>query len=280
MESEANYVPPHLTIGDPNEGEETEDLDFQDDFLNGNWNAGARYTVCSVPGAKIALIYTRAYPPTLVKGACADAHKNVQLLTNDLGYAEGEIYVLADILDERGFIDPERSPTKDNIYLLEYSYIRYSILGFNSTVPPAWDFSLYQEGVRGKRSLPSSIPAESTDTTPSPILPHGSAQVRTENPALQGRNYLCLSHKVYPGPHAPTPEALLHGKSVSNSSSLIADSTDGHRYSTSDVYACSLRITDFEVKPFKRNCRVHVNTDSSPFEMAIWEVVLPGQVDR
>ncbi|QRV90351.1 ICE-like protease (caspase) p20 domain protein [Ceratobasidium sp. AG-Ba] len=371
MESEANYVPPHLTIGDPSE-ETEEDLDFQDDFLNGKWNAGARYTVRSVPGPKrralvVALIYTRAYPPTLVKGACADAYKIVQLLTNDLGYAEDEIHVLADILDERGFIDPERSPTKDNIekglvwlsrdtragdhrflYVVGHG-VRgttidgYSIEGFlpsdarfvrhhkcrvckyaaddqafllasrarvipypesvvwshtmnnilaqyladgvsfagvfeldtsDSTVSPAWDFSLYKEGVRGKRSLPSSILAESTNTTPSPILPHGLAPVRMENPALQGGNYLCLSHKVYPGPHAPTPEALLYGKSVSNSGSPIPDKPDVHRYSTSGIKWLEWRaLAPMDADDVNaRFAGQHVDTGSSPFEMAIWEV--------
>ncbi|QRV75578.1 ICE-like protease (caspase) p20 domain protein [Ceratobasidium sp. AG-Ba] len=64
---------------------------------------------------QLALAYPGRYPPTGVRGAYVDAYRIIQLLTTVLGYPEEDIHVLADVPDENNKIDPQYSPSKDNI---------------------------------------------------------------------------------------------------------------------------------------------------------------------
>ncbi|QRV90300.1 ICE-like protease (caspase) p20 domain protein [Ceratobasidium sp. AG-Ba] len=119
LESQATSLLSHLTSSDASV-EPEEDFKFQVDFLAEKWDADIHSTGRTISSPKyralvLALAYPGRYPPTGVRGAYVDAYRVIQLLTTVLGYPEEDIHVLADVPDHNNRIDPQYSPSKDNI---------------------------------------------------------------------------------------------------------------------------------------------------------------------
>ncbi|KAG8719862.1 Ca(2+)-dependent cysteine protease [Ceratobasidium sp. 395] len=64
---------------------------------------------------KISISYGIRKPPPKLTGTYTDAYNIINLLTNQFGYLENEICVLADLIDKSGEKDELRWPSRTNI---------------------------------------------------------------------------------------------------------------------------------------------------------------------
>ncbi|KAG8783726.1 hypothetical protein FRC12_019422 [Ceratobasidium sp. 428] len=90
---------------------------FANTFKTGNW---ADHTSTPSGTKRLALVISISYgirkPPPKLTGTYTDAYNIINLLTNQFGYLENEICVLADLIDKSGEKDELRWPSRTNIF--------------------------------------------------------------------------------------------------------------------------------------------------------------------